>query len=160
MLKVLRNFWIEYGDYILRKTNDYEKLSFNTAISHLMVFVNAVYKEEVFPLEYKEGFIKLLNPICPHITEELWSVLGHKDTISYESWPVYDEDKLKLSTFDIAVQVNGKLRGTITINVDDNEDVIKEKALANENVKKHTDGKEIVKVIVIKNKIVNVVVKG
>lgn len=150
-----------YHETVKNVTNDYEKLSFNTAISHLMVFVNAVYKEDVFPLEYAEGFIKLLNPICPHITEELWKeVLGHDNTIAYEAWPNYDESKLVQTEFDIAVQVNGKLRGTITINIDDKEDEIKEKALNNENVKRHTEGKEIVKVIVIKNKIVNVVVKG
>ena len=102
----------------------------------------------------------MLNPICPHITEELWTILGHEGTIAYESWPVYDEAKLVQTEFDIAVQVNGKLRGTITVSVDDTEDVIKEKALSNENVKRHTEGKEIVKVIVIKNKIVNIVVKG
>lgn len=149
-----------YHETVKNVTNDYEKLSFNTAISHLMVFVNAVYKEEVFPKEYAEGFIKLLNPICPHITEELWSLIGHDKTIAYEAWPKYDEDKLVQTEFDIAVQVNGKLRGTITISIDDTEDTIKQKALSNENVKRHTEGKEIVKVIVIKNKIVNVVVKG
>ena len=148
-----------YHETVKNVTNDYEKLSFNTAISHLMVFINAVYKEEVFPLEYQEGFIKLLNPIAPHITEELWSLLGHTNTISYESWPVYDEAKLVQTEFDIAVQVNGKLRGTITISINDNEDEIKQKALDNENVKRHTDGKDVVKVIVIKNKIVNIVVK-
>lgn len=87
-------------------------------------------------------------------------MLGHDKTIAYEAWPTYDEAKLIKTEFDIAVQVNGKLRGTITVSIDDNEDVIKEKALSNENVKRHTEGKEIVKVIVIKNKIVNVVVKG
>ena len=149
-----------YHETVKNVTNDYEKLSFNTAISYLMVFVNAVYKEEVFPREYAEGFVKLLNPIAPHITEELWNVvLEHKNTIAHEVWPVYDEAKLVQNTFDIAVQVNGKLRGTITVNIDDSEEVIKEKALSNENVKRHTEGKEIVKVIVIKNKIVNVVVK-
>ena len=77
-----------YHETVKNVTNDYEKLSFNTAISHLMVFVNAVYKEDVFPIEYAEGFIKLLNPICPHITEELWKeVLGHDNTIAYEAWP-------------------------------------------------------------------------
>ncbi len=149
-----------YHETVKNVTNDYEKLSFNTAISHLMVLVNAMYKETVIPKEYMEGLVKMLNPICPHITEELWNMLGYEGTIAYESWPVYDEAKLVQTEFDIAVQVNGKLRGTITISVDDTEDVIKEKALANENVKRHTEGKEIVKVIVIKNKIVNVVVKG
>jgi len=149
-----------YHETVKNVTNDYEKLSFNTAISHLMVLVNAMYKETVIPVEYIEGLVKMLNPICPHITEELWNMLGHEGTIAYEAWPVYDEDKLVKTEFDIAVQVNGKLRGTITVSVDDTEDVIKEKALSNENVKRHTEGKEVVKVIVIKNKIVNVVVKG
>lgn len=149
-----------YHETVKNVTNDYEKLSFNTAISHLMVLVNAMYKESVIPKEYMEGLIKMLNPICPHITEELWNMLEHDRTIAYEPWPVYDEAKLVQTEFDIAVQVNGKLRGTITISVDDTEEVIKEKALSNENVKRHTEGKEVVKVIVIKNKIVNVVVKG
>ena len=131
-----------YNETVKNVTNDYEKLSFNTAISYLMVFVNAAYKEDIFPKEYAEGLVKLLNPICPHITEELWNkVLGHNNTISYEKWPTWDEDKIILKTFDIAVQVNGKLRGTITINIDDTIDVIKEKALNNDNVKKHTEGK-------------------
>lgn len=149
-----------YHETVKNVTNDYEKLSFNTAISHLMVLVNAMYKESVIPKEYMEGLVKMLNPICPHITEELWNMLGHDRTIAYEPWPVYDEAKLVQTEFDIAVQVNGKLRGTITISVEDTEEVIKEKALSNENVKRHTEGKELVKVIVIKNKIVNVVVKG
>ena len=126
-----------------------------------MVFVNAVYKDKNFPRKYAEGFIKLLNPIAPHITEELWNkVLGHDNTIAYEPWPTYDESKLVQTEFNIAVQVNGKLRGTITVDVNDSEEVIKQKALLNENVKKHVEGKEIVKIIVIKNKIVNIVVKG
>lgn len=150
-----------YHETVKNVTKDYEKLSFNTAISFLMVFVNAVYKDKNFPRKYAEGFIKLLNPIAPHITEELWNkVLGHDNTIAYEPWPTYDEYKLVQTEFNIAVQVNGKLRGTITVDVNDSEEVIKQKALLNENVKKHVEGKEIVKIIVIKNKIVNIVVKG
>jgi len=149
-----------YHKTVKSVTNDYEKLSFNTAISHLMVFINAVYKETVFPKEYAEGFLKLLNPITPHITEELWQMLGHNTTMAYEPWPCYDESKVVDEEFDIAVQVNGKLRATITINLNDDEETIKKKALSNENVIRHTEGKDIVKVIVIKNKIVNVVVKG
>ena len=150
-----------YHETVKSVTKDYEKLSFNTAISFLMVFVNAVYKDKNFPRKYAEGFIKLLNPIAPHITEELWNkVLGHDNTIAYEPWPTYDESKLVQTEFNIAVQVNGKLRGTITVDVNDSEEVIKQKALLNENVKKHVEGKEIVKIIVIKNKIVNIVVKG
>ena len=125
----------------------------------MMIFVNSVYKEEVFPREYAEGFIKLLNPVAPHISEEIWEMLGHNGTMAYELWPVYDDTKIVEDTRDIAVQVNGKVRATITISVDEDEDSIKEKALNAENVKRHTDGKEIVKIIVIKGKIVNIVVK-
>ena len=148
-----------YHQTVKNVTNDYEKLSFNTAISHLMVFVNAVYKENVFPRKYAEGFVKLLNPIAPHVTEELWQMLGHNKTITYEPWPDYDETKLVEETKGIAVQVNGKVRATITINVNDDEEKIKKIALSAPNVINHTQGKEIVKVIVIKGKIVNVVVK-
>ena len=149
-----------YHSTIKKVTNDYEALSFNTAISALMIFVNAVYKEEVLPKEYAIGFIKLLNPIAPHISEELYhEVLGMKDELSYSEWPKYDEDKTKADEVTIGVQVNGKLRGEITIGVEESEDSIKEKALSNENVMKFTEGKEIVKVIVIKGRIVNIVVK-
>ena len=148
-----------YHQTVKKVTNDYETLNFNTAISGMMIFINAVYKENTFPKEYALGFVKLLNPVAPYITEELWEKLGHDKSIANESWPTYDEDKTKESNKTIGVQVNGKLRGEITISVDEDEESIKEKALTNENVKKHTDGKEIVKTIVIKGKIVNIVVK-
>lgn len=149
-----------YHATVKKVTNDYESLSFNTAISQLMVFINAVYKEDKFPRVYAEGFIKMLNPIAPHITEELWNtVLGHNDTIAFETWPEYDEEKTIDDEITIGVQVNGKLRGTITITQDANEETIKETALNEENVKRHLEDKEVVKVIVIKGKIVNIVVK-
>ena len=149
-----------YHSTVKKVTSDYESLSFNTAISALMIFINAVYKETSFPKEYAIGFIKLLNPIAPHISEELYhEVLGMEDELSYSEWPKYDEEKTKADEVTIGVQVCGKLRGEITIGVDEEEDSIKEKALTNENVKKFTDGKEIVKVIVVKGKIVNIVVK-
>ena len=149
-----------YHQTVKKVTNDFETLNFNTAISQMMIFINAVYKEEVFPKEYAEGFIKLLNPICPFITEEIWhEKFKHEDTITYEPWPTYDENKTLDNEKTIAVQVNGKVRGTIIINESDDEDSIKEKSLNIENVKKFTDDKEIVKVIVIKDKIVNIVVK-
>ena len=149
-----------YHQTVKKVTEDYETLNFNTAISQMMIFINAVYKEEVFPKEYREGFVKLLNPICPHMTEELWNtVLNHEGTIAYEEWPKYDEDKLVDTDITIGVQVNGKLRATINISVDETEESIKEKALNEENVKRYTEGHEIVKIIVIKGKIVNIVVK-
>ncbi|MCR5223797.1 MAG: leucine--tRNA ligase [Bacilli bacterium] len=155
-----KNLEVSYNKMVKKVTNDFEQLGFNTAISELMVFINAVYKEEVFPKKYAEGFVKLLNPICPHITEEMWEILGHDKTIAFEPWPTYDEAKTIDDTISIGVQVNGKLRGTIEISQDEDEESIKSKALNHENVMKFTEGKEIVKVIVIKGKIVNIVIKG
>ncbi len=148
-----------YNETVKKVTLDYETLNFNTAISQMMIFINSVYKENIFPRKYALNFLKLLNPVCPHITEELWERMGNKDTIAYEKWPEFDESKLVEDEKQIAVQVNGKVRGEITINTSLTEDEIKEKALNHENVKKHISGKEVVKVIVIKGKIINIVVK-
>ena len=149
-----------YNKTIKKVTDDYETLSINTAISQMMIFINAVYKENSFPKNMREGFVKLLNPLCPHITEELWQYLGHDKTLAYEPWPIADESKLVDDEVTIGVQVNGKVRATISVSKDESEESIKEKALSEENVKKHIEGKEIVKVIVIKGRIVNIVVKG
>jgi leucyl-tRNA synthetase len=148
-----------YNETVKKVTNDYETLNFNTAISQMMIFINAVYKEDVFPKKYALEFIKLLNPVCPFVTEELWSLMGHDKSIAYEVWPSYNEDLLVDSFKKIAVQVNGKVRGEITVNFDLDEDSIKEMALNDDNVKKHISNKEIVKIIVIKNRIVNIVVR-
>ena len=148
-----------YNYTVKKVTNDYETLNFNTAISQMMIFINAVYKEDVFPRRYALEFIKLLNPVCPFVTEELWSIMGHDKSISYEVWPSYDDSLLGECSKKIAVQVNGKVRGEISISDDMDEDCIKEMALNDDNVKRHIDNKEIVKIIVIKNKIVNIVVR-
>ena len=148
-----------YHQTVKKVTEDFETLNFNTAISQMMIFINAVYKEDKFPREYAEGFIKLLNPIAPFITEEIWEKLGHSNTIANEEWPVYDDTKIIEDEKEIAVQVNGKVRATIKIAINEDEEIIKEKALSADNVKNHTEGKGIVKVIVIKDKIVNIVVK-
>ncbi|MCI8346842.1 MAG: leucine--tRNA ligase [Bacilli bacterium] len=148
-----------YHQTVKKVTEDFETLNFNTAISQMMIFINAVYKEEIFPKEYALGFVKLLNPIAPHITEELWEILGHHDTIAFEPWPTYDENKTKDDEKEIAVQVNGKVRATIKITENDSEEQIKEKALSAENVINHTKNGTIVKIIVIKDRIVNIVVK-
>ena len=148
-----------YHQTVKKVTNDYETLNINTAISGMMIFINAVGKENIYPRKYAEGFIKLLNPLCPHVTEEIWKILGHRTTIAYEKWPEYDEEKTIENNITIGVQVNGKLRGTIEITNDTSKDDMLKMAKENENVKKHLENKEIVKEIVIPNKIVNIVVK-
>ena len=148
-----------YNYTVKKVTNDYENMYFNTAISQMMIFVNAATKEEILPKEYAEGFVKLLSPVAPHIAEELWNRLGHDDTITYEAWPTYDESKLVDETINLPIQVNGKVRATIVIPVDATEEQIKESAHQNSNVQAHIEGKTIVKEIYVKNKIYNIVVK-
>ena len=148
-----------YHQTVKKVTEDYENLSFNTAISQMMIFVNACYKETVLPKEYMEGFIKLFNPICPHITEELWNMLGHDNTVSYEPWPTYDINKTKDDSFEMVVQVNGKVRGKIEVSMETSKEEMETLALSIPNVKNFTDGKEVVKIIVVPKKLVNIVVK-
>ena len=144
--------------YTVKKvSNDYETMNFNTAISQMMIFINTVNKEEILPLEYAEGFLKLLNPVAPHITEELWNKLGHTNSIAYENWPKFDEAKTIEDTIEIPVQVNGKLKTTISISLDEDESSVKEKV--HNALTDKLDGKSIVKEIYVKNKIYNVVVK-
>ena len=154
-----KNLEYIYHSTVKKVTNDYESLNFNTAISGMMIFINAVYKENVFPREYAFNFLKLLNPIAPHITEELWEKLGNDNVIANEIWPSYDEEKTINKTLEIGVQVNGKLRATINVEKDASKDVLENLALNEENVIKHIEGKTIVKVIVVPNRIVNIVVK-
>ena len=148
-----------YHQTVKKVTEDYENMNFNTAISQMMIFINAVYKENVFPLEYALNFLKILNPICPHITEELWQILGNKDTITYEPWPIFDINKTIEEKYQMIVQVNGKVRGKIEIDTNTSKEEMEKLALEIDNVKKFIDGKEIVKIITIQSKIVNIVVK-
>ena len=148
-----------YNQTVKKVTEDYEKLSFNTAISSLMIFLNGVQKENVLPKKYAEGFIKLLNPIAPFITEEIWSILGHENTIAYEKWPTYDEEKLVEKTFEMVVQVNGKVRGKIEVDSNTTEEEMKEKAKEIDNVKNYLDGHEIIKEIVVPKKLVSFVIR-
>ncbi len=148
-----------YNQTVKKVTNDFETLGFNTAISQMMIFVNEIYKAGKCPKEYAEGFVKMFSCICPHVGEEMWSILGHDNTIAYESWPQYDESKLVENTVNIAVQVNGKVRGNMDIAVDEPEESIKAKALELPLVKSNIEGKTVVKIIIVKGKIVNIVVK-
>ena len=125
----------------------------------MMIFVNAVYKEGKCPREYAEGLIKMLSCICPHIGEEMWSVLGHNDTIAYEPWPTYDESKTTDDCVEVAVQVNGKLRATVMLPINCDKDEAISIAKADEKVAAAIDGKTIIKEISVPNKIVNIVVK-
>ncbi len=147
-----------YNYTVKKVTNDFENLQFNTAISQMMIFVNELYKANEIYEKYYVEFVKLFDCVCPFVGEEIWSILGHENLITYEKWPTYDESKLVLNVIKIAVQVNGKLRDTIEINKDEDEEKVKEIALKSENVIRHTEGKTIKKVIYVKNKIVNIVV--
>ena len=147
-----------YNQTVKKVTEDYESLNINTAISQMMIFINAVYKENVFPLEYAKNFLKLINPIIPHVTEELWSMLGESNTIAYEKWPTYDESKIKDDSYEMVVQVNGKVRGKIEISSNTSEEEMVDIALGIPNVNANIQGKEIIKVIVIPKKLVNIVV--
>ena len=144
---------------VKKVTGDFETLGFNTAISQMMIFVNACYKNGKCPKEYAEAFVKMISCICPHIGEEMWSVLGHEDTLAYEPWPVWDEEKIKEDTIQIPVQVNGKVRATVEIGVDEEQAAVLEKAHAMHNVQVTIAGKTIVKEIYVKGRIVNIVVK-
>ena len=151
-LEALQNKTIKKIEY------DLTHMGYNTVISSLMILANAYDDLESITKDDYHLLLQLLNPIAPHITEELNEQIGYSP-ICESTWPAYDEEKTVETTKEIAVQVNGKVRGTIQIRVDDDDNSIKEKAMDNENVKKHMEGKEVVKVIVIKGKIVNIVVK-
>ena len=144
---------------IKKVTEDIDALKFNTAVSSLMILLNKMEKMDSISKKDYRTYLTLLNPIAPHITEELNEEYQLGSAICESSWPSYEEDKLIDSEKEIAVQVNGKVRATILVHIDDTDDIIKEKALSEDNVKKHIEGKEIVKIIVIKGKIVNIVVK-
>ena len=143
---------------IKKVTYDLSHIAYNTAVSTLMILLNKYEECEHITKKDYTLLLTLLNPMAPHITEELNESFGQKP-ICEGTWPEYDEAKTILNEKEIGVQVNGKLRGSIVVNIDDSEDVIKDKALNNDNVKRHIEGLEIVKVIVIKGRIVNIVVK-
>ncbi|MGB6406651.1 MAG: leucine--tRNA ligase, partial [Planococcus donghaensis] len=147
-----------YHQTVKKVTDDFEGLRFNTAISQMMVFINEGYKVDSIPKEYVEGFVKLLSPIAPHVAEELWEKLGHEGSVTYENWPQYDESKMIDDVIQVVVQVNGKVKTKLAIAKDSTKEELEAAALADDNVQKATDGKQIRKVIVIPGKLVNIVV--
>ncbi|MGO2950547.1 class I tRNA ligase family protein, partial [Lentilactobacillus kefiri] len=147
-----------YNQTVKIVSDDFEHMRFNVGISQMMIFVNEAYKADSLPIKYMEGFVKLLSPVAPHIAEELWSLLGHDGTITYEQWPTYDASKLVENTVQMVIQVNGKVRSHIKVARDLAKDKVEEAAKKDENVEKYIEGKTIRKVIVIPNKIVNIVV--
>jgi leucyl-tRNA synthetase len=141
-------------------TDDIGKLSFNTAISRMMEFCNFFTKSDRRPGAALEPFVLLLAPFAPHIAEELWQALGHKNTLAYEPWPAYDESLLVETELEIPVQINGKLRGKITVAADADAATMEATARADEKVAEQLSGKVVVKTIAVPGRMVNFVVKG
>lgn len=148
-----------FAQTIKKVTEDTATLNFNTAISQMMIFINEVSKLPEIPKAMWSDFVKVLSPYAPHLGEELWQKLGNNNTIAYESWPVINEDFAKDDAKTIVVMVNGKKRDTFEAPVDTNQETLKQMAFDREAVKKFTDGHEIIKTIVVPNKIVTIVVK-
>ncbi|MBC1419599.1 leucine--tRNA ligase [Listeria fleischmannii] len=146
-----------YHQMVKNVTNDYENLRFNTGISALMIFVNEAYKADGVPKEYAEGFVKLLAPIAPHLGEELWSILGHTESIAYESWPTFDETKLVEDEVEIVIQVNGKVKAKAIVAKTMPKEELEEFAKQNERIQAELAGKTIRKVIAVPGKLVNIV---
>ena len=148
-----------YHQTVKKVTADFEALSFNTGISQLMVFVNEAYKASHIYIGFIEGLVQLISPVTPHVGEELWQILGHNESIAYSKWPTYNEELTKENDVTYAVSVNGKLRDTLSIAINTAKEEVEKIALTSEKVKKYTDGHNIVKIIVVPNKIVNIVIK-
>lgn len=152
-----------YNQTVKKVSEDYEAMKINTAISQMMIFTNAVYKEISeggnFPTEYAEGFVKLLNPVIPFLTEEIWStVLGHGKTIAYESWPEFDPKKCGEDNFEYAVQINSKIKTKITVPADITEEEIKQCVFSDKEIAPLIEGKQIKKFIFVPKRLINIIV--
>jgi len=146
-----------YHQTVKKVTEDYEGLRFNTAISQMMVFINEAYKADVLPKTFAEGFVKMLSPIAPHMSEELWSKLGHGESIAYEAWPAYDEAKMIDDEVEIVIQINGKVKAKLMVPADAKKDLLEQIAMGDDKVKEQIDGKTVRKVIAVPGKLVNIV---
>jgi leucyl-tRNA synthetase len=148
-----------YHATVKKVGEDIEGLRFNTAIAQCMIFVNEVMKADLRPRALLEPFVLVIAPFAPHIAEELWQKLGHTASLACEPWPAYDRARIQSDTIEVVLQVNGKLRGKIEVPAGTQEEELKSLAVADEAVQKHTAGKQIVKLIVVQNKLVNIVVR-
>jgi leucyl-tRNA synthetase len=148
-----------YHATVKKVGEDIEALRFNTAIAQMMIFVNELTKSDTKPIAVLEPFVLVLAPFAPHVAEELWQKLGHSSSLAYALWPSFDPRMLEESTVEVVVQVNGKVRSRITVDLDTAEGDLEKLALADENVKKHIDGKHVIKAVVVRNKLVNLVIK-
>lgn len=149
-----------YNQTVKKVTKDIDTLNFNTAVSAMQIFMNEVYKHKSMPVEYAEGFVKLLYPFAPHLGEELWEEVFHNsESIAYTSWPEWDESKLVEAVNTIVVQVNGKVRGRFEAAAGTDDKALEETALSLGSVQKHLEGKDVKRVIVIKGRVVNIVAK-
>ena len=150
---------VNYNYTIKKVSEDIEILGFNTAISQLMVFVNDCYKAEYIPRKYALGFIQLLAPFAPHLAEEMWEIYGNTESISYVPWPTFDESKLVSDTVEIVVQLMGKVKAKLDVKKDLTPAELEQIVLANEEVKELIEGKQVMKVIVVPGRLVNIVAK-
>ncbi|OAO18754.1 leucine--tRNA ligase [Mammaliicoccus lentus] len=146
-----------YNQTVKKVTEDFDTLNFNTAISQMMVFINDCYKQDKLSKAYIEGFVKMLSPIAPHISEELWAKLGHDDTIAYEEWPTFDPSLLVDNEVEIVIQVNGKLKEKTKVSKDLSKEEMEQFALEIDKVKQAIEGKTVRKVIAVPQKLVNIV---
>lgn len=148
-----------YHQTVKKVTEDFEVMHFNTGISQMMVFVNDAMKAETLPKVYLKGFLQLLAPVAPHIAEELWEKLGETESIQKATWPTYDESLLVENTVEVIFQVNGKIKARVEVPVDLDKETFEALARENADVSASLEGKTVVKVITVPNKLVNIVVK-
>ena len=151
------NLTKSYHKTVKKVSNDFENMLFNTAIAQMMIFVNDCYKEKEVSKSYIEGLVKLLSPICPHICEEMWSILGHNDTLAYEAWPTYDEALCIDDLVTVVIQVNGKIRDKIEVALNTPKEEVEKLALGTEKIIAYLNGATPKKVIVVPNKLVSIV---
>jgi leucyl-tRNA synthetase len=156
--KAQSNLSFAYHTLVKKVTKDFESLQLNTAISQFMIFMNEAYKAEQIYQPYMESFLVMLSCLAPHMSEELWAILGHKTSITQATWPIWDEQQLIQSTVEMAISINGKLRATLSFSIDSPDALIIESALSLPVIQKQLEGKKIIKTIVVKNKILNIVV--